>query len=108
LKKKTKVDFGKIEVHHIKDTTSKSLIIPPKRVRYLSEISETNKAYDSWVDEQCAIASKLYKIDGVLDEIKNNEELKSTQKKYNEQLNPECKKLIDDWPSLQKIQRRFF
>src|SRR5207344_297071 len=68
VEEKTKTDFGKIEVHHINDTTSKSLIIPPKRVRYLSEIVESNKEYDNWVDEQCVIASKLYKIAGVLEE----------------------------------------
>ncbi len=104
VEEKTKVDFGKIEVHHIKDTASKSLIIPPKRVRYLSEISESNREYDKWVDEQCTIASKLYKITGVLEEDKMNdvEELKSIQTKYQNQLNPECKKLIDDWSSLQK------
>lgn len=103
VEEKTKVDFGKIEIHHIKDTTSKSLIIPPKRVRYLSEISENNREYDEWVNEQCTIASRLYKINGVLDEVKSDaEELKSIRKKYQDQLNPECKKLIDEWPSLQK------
>ncbi len=104
VEEKTKVDFGKIEVHHIKDTTSKSLIIPPKRVRYLSEITESNKQYDNWVDEQFTIASKLYKIDGVLQEEKMNDvdELKSIQKKYLDELNSECKKLIDSWSSLQK------
>ncbi|MGN6213470.1 methylmalonyl-CoA mutase family protein [Parafilimonas sp.] len=104
VEEKTKVDFGKIEVHHTKDTSSKSLIIPPKRVRYLSEISESNREYDNWVDEQCTIASKLYKITGVLEEDKMNDvdELKSIQTKYQNQLNPECKKLIDDWSSLQK------
>lgn len=103
VEEKTKIDFGKIEIHHIKDTTSKSLIIPPKRVRYLSEISENNREYDEWVNEQCTIASRLYKINGVLDEVKSDaEELKSIRKKYQDQLNPECKKLIDEWPSLQK------
>ena len=73
VEEKTKVDFGKIEQHqHIKDTTSKSLIIPPKRVRYLSEIAENNREYDKWVDEQCAIATKLYQLNGVknLDDFK--------------------------------------
>lgn len=110
VEEKTKVDFGKIEVHHIKDTSSKSLIIPPKRVRYLSEIVESNREYDNWVDEQCTIASKLYKITGVLEEDKMNDidELKSIQTKYQNQLNPECKKLIDDWSSLQKKYRADF
>ena len=63
VEKKTGVQFGKIELHaHTQDTTTKSQIIPPKRVRYLSEISENNRSYDAWVSEQCAIASKLYQI----------------------------------------------
>jgi methylmalonyl-CoA mutase len=103
VEEKTKVDFGKIEVHHIKDTTSKSLIIPPKRVRYLSEITESNKAYDHWVDEQCMIASKLYKINGVLEEnLTGLRDLLGLKKKYESQLHHECKKLIDGWSSLQK------
>ncbi len=104
VEEKTKVDFGNIELYHINDSTSKLLIIPPKRVRYLSEISESNKAYDTWVEEQCTISSKLYKIEGVLKEDKMNDvdELKSLQKKYQDQLHLKCKKLIDNWTSLQK------
>jgi methylmalonyl-CoA mutase len=102
VEEKTKVDFGKIEVHHIKDTTSKSLIIPPKRVRYLSEISESNRDYDKWVDEQCAIASKLYQINGVLQDLTGLQDLLGLKKKYEAQLNSESKELIEDWSSLQK------
>ena len=38
---------------------AKSLIIPPKRVRYLSEIAENNRAYDQWVKEQCCNRIKI-------------------------------------------------
>ena len=41
-------------------------IIPPKRVRYLSEIAETIQEYDKWVEEQSAIATRLYQLDGVM------------------------------------------
>ncbi len=103
VEEKTKTDFGKIEQHqHVKDTASKSLIIPPKRVRYLSEITEANKEYDNWVNEQCAIASKLYQINGALQDLTGLQDLLSLKKKYEEQLYPECKQLIDSWPSLQK------
>ena len=65
---KTGVKFhGEIEHHaHVKDTASQSTIIPPKRVRYLAEIAETITAYNKWVDEQAAIATKLYQLDGVI------------------------------------------
>ena len=53
--------------HTNESTTTKSQIIPPKRVRYLSEITESNREYDRWVVEQCEIASKLYQLKGVID-----------------------------------------
>ncbi len=105
VEKKTNVKLGNIEVHaHTNDTTTKSQIIPPKRVRYLSEISENNRSYDSWVNEQCAIASKLYQVTGVVGEkeTSNIPELLNLKKKFEEQLHPECKKLIENWPAVQK------
>ncbi len=58
---------GDIEHHaHLKDTASQSTIIPPKRVRYLAEIAETITEYNKWVEEQAAIATKLYQLDGVI------------------------------------------
>jgi len=48
---------------HITDEMSKKIhIIPPKRIRYLSEISENNREYDKKVNEQVEIAQKLYGI----------------------------------------------
>ena len=38
----------------------KVFIIPPARTRYLSEISETNRGYDSQVTEQAEVAERLY------------------------------------------------
>ncbi len=58
---------GEITHHtHVKDTVSQSTIIPPKRVRYLAEIAEAIKEYNNWADEQAAIATKLYQLDGVI------------------------------------------
>ncbi|MBS1745849.1 MAG: methylmalonyl-CoA mutase family protein [Bacteroidetes bacterium] len=106
VEEKTKVDFGKIEVHHLKDTTSQTQIIPPKRVRYLSEIVDNNKHYDNWVDEQCAIASKLYQIQGAMESIITSKEsieaLGILYKEYGKRLHPDCKKLMDEWAATQK------
>ncbi len=38
----------------------KIFIIPPARTRYLSEISENNRAYDARVQEQVEVAERLY------------------------------------------------
>ena len=43
-----------------REMSQKVFVIPPERTRYLSEISESNRAYDKWVDQQVAVAEKLY------------------------------------------------
>jgi methylmalonyl-CoA mutase len=45
------------------EMSEKIFVIPPKRNRYLSEISESNRGYDEWVDKQVALADKLCAID---------------------------------------------
>lgn len=88
-----------------KETTTKSQIIPPKRVRYLSEISEGNRSYDAWANEQCAVATQLYQINGVMamqKEIPFLQEMESLKDSLQESLHPECKKLIDGWPGVVK------
>jgi len=102
VEKKTGVRFGEITLHqHVKDTTSRSLIIPPKRVRYLSEIAENNRSYDAWVIEQTAIATQLYQVNGALSQV-DAEELKKLKKSLEEKLHPDCKKLLDEWPKLRE------
>ncbi|NII24128.1 methylmalonyl-CoA mutase family protein [Pseudoflavitalea sp. X16] len=114
LKKKTGVEFGAIELHrHTKDTSTKSQIIPPKRVRYLSEIAEASRGYDAWVQEQCAIASRLYQIQGVIEaggkEATYAADLEQLKKNFEAKLNPACKQLIDQWPAeVKKYQGDYF
>lgn len=42
------------------EMSEKIYIIPPNRTRYLSEISENNRAYDKLANEQGEVAQKLY------------------------------------------------
>ncbi|MGB6035322.1 MAG: methylmalonyl-CoA mutase family protein [Cryomorphaceae bacterium] len=44
------------------EMSEKIYIIPPNRTRYLSEISENNRAYDSRADQQADTADKLYSL----------------------------------------------
>ncbi len=45
-----------------KEMSEKIFVIPPSRVRYLSEIAENNRAYDRKAIEQNKVAQKLYGI----------------------------------------------
>ncbi len=96
VSEKMKVDF-KVKHTSAKNTVTKSQIIPPARVRYLAEIAENNERYDEWVEEQCAVASKLYQLNGVKDELKNNTEVTALLASYQTKLAPENWKLIAEW-----------
>jgi methylmalonyl-CoA mutase len=42
-----------------REMSEKIFVIPPDRTRYLSEISENNRSYDQWVNQQVQVANKL-------------------------------------------------
>lgn len=42
------------------EMSEKIFVIPPDRTRYLSEISENNRSYDKWVDQQVEVANRLH------------------------------------------------
>jgi methylmalonyl-CoA mutase len=42
--------------------SEKIFIIPPSRTRYLSEITENNRKYNAWAENQAGVAEKLYSI----------------------------------------------
>jgi methylmalonyl-CoA mutase len=54
-------------------------IMPPKRVRYLSEIADKNRQYKKWVEEQQNIASRLYQVVGAIQALNGNQEVVTFQ-----------------------------
>jgi methylmalonyl-CoA mutase len=106
--------FTRIEQHtHLQDTTVQSTIIPPARVRYLSEISTQVREYNRLATEQSSIASKLYQLDGVLKDFPAGSPaaapLEEQKIRLERQLFPVCKKLIDEWEQTKaRYQKEFF
>lgn len=94
-----KVDSGESE---------KVYIIPPQRVRYLSEICENNRRYDEWVNDQADIARRLFGLKTSIEEIERQEfpegettltGLRKTYEKLERSLDGQCKLIIDQWES---------
>ena len=88
------------------EMSEKVFIIPPNRTRYLSEISENNRSYDEWVDQQCEVADKLYGYQKSIDSLQASDLddkdrlIKGIQEAYaKEELNfdPKNKLLIEEW-----------
>ncbi|HRH48855.1 MAG TPA: methylmalonyl-CoA mutase family protein [Panacibacter sp.] len=106
---KTNTRFGEITITAIQKASdaagiTKALIIPPKRVRYLSEIAENNREYDQLVRDQSAIATKLYQLNGALETLQKTgiseeaiETINKQIKYYQDRQTPVSKKLIRNW-----------
>ncbi len=110
-KQKTNIDFGSTAVLSTAGGLSETTVIPPKGVRYLSEISDSNRGYDKWAAEQSALARTLYHVAGLAEEpsLHENEALAKIKHAAEGALNPACKKLITDWPRIvQQYSSDFF
>ena len=51
------------------EMSEKIYIIPPARVRYLSEISENNRKYNAWVEKQAEVAEKVWALRRSMDAL---------------------------------------
>ena len=75
-------------------------VIPPKRIRYLSEIVENNQEYDKWANEQSKLAQEIYALDissKLLNESNKNSDLEEIKNKRLERLTPENREIIQTW-----------
>lgn len=115
VESKTNTKFSGVEHVTHRDTISKSLIIPPARVRYLSEIADTVKDYNQLVEEQAAIASKIYQLQGAKQTLAAAkvpssviDELDKQIQHLTELQTPVAKKLIAHWPEKIKAYQQDF
>lgn len=102
---KTNADLkSTFEITH--EMSEKVFVIPPNRTRYLSEISEGNRAYDAWANEQSEVAQKLFALQKSIDSLKENKDIvKVLQAEFDRlklNLDPKNWKLLESWQ--QKIQ----
>ena len=109
ISNKCGISFGEISRNIVRTVpTDQSLIIPPARVRYLSEITESLARYDLWIKEQVNISSKLYRIRGTTDMIRESgniipDSLKQIIQGLDQTMDAECRNLIEQWDELVKL-----
>lgn len=107
LNEKTRANFD-IDSIVNEYSPEKIYIIPPKRVRYLSEISETIRNYNSYVRSQSKIAQKLYSLKQSIQLVKDSEiegETLTLEKIYENTLkefDPANKEILDKWEEKKK------
>ena len=104
LSKKSLTNFNS-KIDSSSEISEKIYVIPPKRVRYLSEIAESNKNFDQWVNQQSLVAQQLYCIKESIDIIDDKNLKEKIKKEYALlalNLDPKNKKLIDSWDDKKK------
>ncbi|HIA11199.1 MAG TPA: methylmalonyl-CoA mutase, partial [Flavobacteriales bacterium] len=100
---KTEANF-RSSIECTEEMSEKIYIIPPKRVRYLSEISDTVRSYNEWADEQKKIAQDLYALNLSIDALKKEgkdkvvKELQASYKKMLKALDAKNYEIIQGWP----------
>jgi methylmalonyl-CoA mutase len=95
----------------VQSPSKNAAVIPAKRVRYLSEITDSIRTYDNWVKEQSTIASKLYQLNGALQLVEDNnkEDIRKIINNHEQQLDGYCKTLIDNWNNqLKRYRSEYF
>jgi methylmalonyl-CoA mutase len=84
-------------------------VIPGKRQRYLSEITETIENYHQWTEEQVEIASKLDQVQGTIEQVKNwnpdekelmISKMEEMEEHWSVKLDPLPKRILDGWDDL--------
>ncbi|MCF8304638.1 MAG: methylmalonyl-CoA mutase family protein, partial [Bacteroidales bacterium] len=88
------------------ESSEKIHIIPPKRVRYLSEIADTVRKYNQWSEEQADVARRMQAINDSLEELKQDDnidqalidKLQSIYENISRKLDPDNKDILDKWP----------
>lgn len=99
------------KLKHSDEMSEKIYIIPPNRVRYLSEIAETIRSYNEWAENQSAVAQQLFSLHTSIEiaEKKGGDEtvdrLKVLYKELEMDLDPHNKKILEEWDARKQALR---
>lgn len=84
----------------------KIYIIPPSRVRYLSEITTTNRDYNKRVNDQSSLAERLQGLQLSMETLQQDgaeratlDVLQATYDKLSRKLEPENLQILQQWPA---------
>ena len=107
IREKTGVDFY-TDHREEGEVPEKIHIIPPRRVRYLAEISDTVRSYNQWAEEQSKVAQKLFSLKQSMEELKRARDRKALEKleeiyrNTEMDLDPQNRLILDQWENKKK------
>ncbi|MBU0487311.1 MAG: methylmalonyl-CoA mutase family protein [Bacteroidetes bacterium] len=100
IEEKTGVSFIST-MPETREMSEKIFIIPPHRTRYLSEISDTVRNYNSWSENQAGIAQNLYSLTNSIAMLEaagaDTSDLVKLREEQDLLLDGHNRKIIDTW-----------
>ena len=105
INKKAKEGF-KSTLQQAETKTEKLLIIPPLRVRYLSEITAAVREYNIEAEKQSDVAQKMYSIRNTIDISEDEsvkQKLEALYQNYHKKLTEANVHIINTWEDKKKI-----
>lgn len=100
-------------ISHFKEklaSAEASVVLPPDRVRYLTEIKEEIERNESWIQSEISHARSAFNLKGSIDILekkgKVTTELKSEYESYWNQLSAESKQILESWESTLESYRK--
>ncbi len=108
IKEKTGVEFASsLPRPDTKESSSKTIIIPPERTRYLSEIADTVRNYHKKTESQAKAIRRVYQLEEAAGTLSRDglegdtaalvDQLKNEITKARESLDQETERLVKDW-----------
>ncbi len=94
-----------------KKPSSRTIIIPPERSRYLSEIADTIRRYHLWGEQQERLVRRIWQLDEAVKALRENGarensealgEIRDLQESIERQLDPRALRLVGEWEDLKK------
>ncbi|MBW1846924.1 MAG: methylmalonyl-CoA mutase family protein [Deltaproteobacteria bacterium] len=113
LKEKNGITFSSnLPDTSIKASTSKTIIIPPERTRYLSEVTETIRTYHQKTKDQSEALRHLWHLEETTNTLARNKQNKTTDevlkslkqevKQADANIDPETKQVLKKWRGIKK------
>ncbi|MFH0824619.1 MAG: cobalamin-dependent protein, partial [Pseudomonadota bacterium] len=91
--------------------SSRTIIIPPERSRYLSEIAETVRRYHAWGERQEGLVRRLWQLDetaralretGLKEDSAALQSIRDLQEEVEHQLDPKALRLVGEWDDIRR------
>ncbi len=100
------------------DEAERRPLIAPERQRYLAEIADGSDEYARFCERQVALARRLYQVRGTLETLRSGgaeeepqaapawaAELETLAAELERRMDPDCRRLLEDWPALRERYR---